>query len=107
MVVAFANTPTYGGGIRIAPQALLDDGRLEICVVARMARLRLLRLFPAVFSGRHLKLPEVNYFQADRLRIETDEPLDVYADGEYVCRTPIEVNVERAALQVIVPARTG
>ncbi len=103
MLVAFANTPTYGGGIRIAPDARLDDGRLEVCVVESMAKARLLRLFPSVFSGRHLTLPEVRYFQAERLRIETEEPSEVYADGEYVCSTPVEVRVEAGALQVIVP----
>lgn len=102
-MVAFANTPTYGGGVRIAPDARLDDGKLEICVVVGMARARVLRLFPSVFSGRHLTLPEVKYFQADRLRIETDKPLDVYADGEYVCSTPVDVTVEARALRVIVP----
>ena len=103
MLAAFANTPTYGGGIRIAPDARLDDGRLEVCVVESMAKARLLRLFPSVFSGRHLTLPEVRYFQAERLRIETEEPSEVYADGEYVCSTPVEVRVEAGALQVIVP----
>lgn len=103
MVVAFANTPTYGGGILIAPHAQLDDGKLDVCVVRTMAKTRLLRLFPSVYSGRHLKIPEVKYFQAGRLRIETKKPSDVYADGEYVCSTPVEVTVERAALKVIVP----
>ena len=103
MLVAFANTPTYGGGIRIAPDARLDDGRLEVCVVEAMGKARLLRLFPSVFSGRHLTLPEVRYFQAERLRIETEEPSEVYADGEYVCSSPVEVRVEAGALQVIVP----
>jgi diacylglycerol kinase (ATP) len=108
MVVAFANTPTYGGGIMIAPHARLDDGKLEICVVEAMVKARLLRLFPSVYSGRHLNLPEVKYFQADRLRIETEKPSEVYADGEYVCPTPVEVTVERAALKVIVPvSRSG
>lgn len=104
MVVAFANTPTYGGGILIAPHARLDDGQLEICVVQAMSKARLLRLFPSVYSGGHLNVPEVKYFQADRLRIETEKPSEIYADGEYVCHTPVEVTVERAALQVIVPA---
>ncbi len=103
MVVSFANTPTYGGGIRIAPHAQLEDGKLEICVVGAMAKARLLRLFPSVYSGRHLSIPEVKYFQASRLRIETEKPTEVYADGEYVCFTPVEVTVERAALKVIAP----
>jgi len=107
VVAAFANAPAYGGGIRIAPDARLDDGKLDICVVASMAKTRLLRLFPSVYSGSHLGIHEVKYFQAERLRVETEKPSDVYADGEYVCRTPIEVTVERAALKVIVGAETG
>jgi diacylglycerol kinase (ATP) len=103
MVVAFANTPTYGGGIMIAPRAAIDDGKLEICLVSSMAKLRLLRLFPSVYRGNHLKLREVNYFPAERLRIETEIPVDVYADGEYVCQTPIDVTVKSEALTVIVP----
>ena len=103
MLVAFANTSTYGGGVRIAPDARLDDGRLDVCTVEAMAKVRLLRLFPSVFSGRHLTLPEVRYFQAERLRIETEEPSEVYADGEYVCSTPVEVRVEPGALRAIVP----
>ncbi len=101
MLVAFANTPTFGGGLRIAPGAQIDDGKLAVCVVAAMAKSRLLRLFPSVYSGSHVKLPEVKYFQAERLRIETELPSDVYADGEYVCSTPVEVRLERAALKVI------
>ncbi len=103
MVVAFANTPAYGDGIKIAPHARLDDGKLDICVVGSMAKARLLRLFPSVYSGSHLSIPEVKYFQTDRLRLETKQPMDVYADGEYVCRTPVEVSLKRAALRVIVP----
>jgi diacylglycerol kinase family enzyme len=72
-----------------------------------MAKARLLRLFPYVYSGHHLNLPEVKYFQVDRLRIETEKPSEVYADGEYVCLTPVEVTVERAALKVIVPLSHG
>jgi diacylglycerol kinase (ATP) len=101
VVVAFANAPAYGGGIKIAPNARLDDGQLDICVVGNMSKARLLRLFPSVFSGSHLRIPEVKYFQTERLRLETEQPMDVYADGEYVCRTPVEVSVERAALRVI------
>ena len=43
-----------------------------------------------LYSGRHLSIREVEYFQSARIRMETEHPLDVYADGEYVCRTPVE-----------------
>ena len=102
ILVAAANTPWYGHGMRIAPQAELDDGRLEVCFVRRVGKLRLLRLFPKVYRGAHAGLREVEYFRAERLRIESERPLDVHADGEPVGQTPIEVSVARKALRVIV-----
>lgn len=103
MLVAFANGPTFGGGLRIAPCAQLDDGRLELCIVSAMAKFRLVWLFPSLYSGTHVKFREVKYFQAERLRIVAQPPSEVYADGEYVCSTPVEIKLERAALKVIVP----
>jgi diacylglycerol kinase (ATP) len=103
LVAAFANTPSFGGGMKIAPRAKIDDGLLDVCIVGAVSRLRLLRLFPSVYSGHHLSIPEVEYFQAGRARVETEHPLDVYADGEYVCRTPVEVGVHRAALKIVAP----
>ena len=97
----FANTPVYGGGMKVAPRARLNDGLLDICTVSALNKFRLLCLFPTVYFGRHLKVPEVSYFQAQRLRIETTAPLEVYADGEFVCRTPIEVSVAQRALKVV------
>ena len=102
ILATFANTTTFGGGMRIAPRALLDDGLLDICVVSDLNKFRLFCLFPTVYFGRHLNIPEVEYFQAKILRVESESPLDVYADGEYVCQTPIEVTVAPRALPVIV-----
>lgn len=102
-MVAFANGPTYGGGLRIAPAADLADGQLDVCFVRQMGKARLLRLLPRVFSGRHVETPKVEYFKTARLRLETEVPLDVYADGEFVCRTPVEVSVVARGLRVIAP----
>jgi diacylglycerol kinase (ATP) len=102
MVTAFANASSYGGGMKIAPHAQLDDRLLDICVINHMNKLKLFCLFPTVYLGRHLSIPQVEYFQAERLKLETEEPQDVCADGEFVCRTPIEVSVARGALRVIV-----
>jgi diacylglycerol kinase (ATP) len=103
LLAAFANTPMYGGGMKIAPQAKLDDGLLDVCVVGGVDPFKLFCMFPTIYSGRHLKIKEVEYLQAARVRVETEHPVDVYADGEYVCRTPVEVGVERSALEVVVP----
>lgn len=105
LLVAIANTPAYGNGMRIAPRAQLADGLLDVCFVRRTGRGRLLRNFPRVFRGEHLDMPEVEYFQASRLRLESERPLDLYADGEPVGRTPLEIEAVPRALRVIVPAQ--
>jgi diacylglycerol kinase (ATP) len=102
ILAAFANTSTYGGGMKIAPRAQMDDGLLDVCVIDAIDPFKLACLFPTVYFGRHLGIRQVEYFQAKRLRVETETPLVVYADGEYVCRTPVELTVQHRALQVIV-----
>ena len=103
VAAVFANTPVYGGGMKIAPKARMDDGALDVCVIRDMSKLKLLSVFPSVYLGKHLGIREVDYFPAAQVRVETERPLDVYADGEYVCRTPVEVGVVRHAFQVICP----
>lgn len=107
-LAAFANTSTYGGGMKIAPRAKMDDGMLDVCLVAGVNRVKLLGVFPSVYYGKHLSIREVEYFQSSRVRVETEHPVDVYADGEYVCQTPVEVSVQRNSLTVIVhPSQTS
>ena len=107
-LTAFANTGVYGGGMKIAPRAQMDDGQLDVCVIGGLNPFKLACLFPTVYFGRHLHIREVDYFQATRLRVETEAPLDLYADGEYVCRTPAEVSLERGTLWIIVhPLQTS
>jgi diacylglycerol kinase (ATP) len=101
ILAAFANTSTYGGGMKIAPHARTDDGRLDVCVIGGVNPLKLALMFPTVYFGRHLNVRGVEYFQAERARVETETPLDIYADGEFVCRTPVEVAVEHRALKVL------
>ena len=103
MLVAFANAPSYGHGMRIAPRAQLDDGKLDLCFVRQTPKLRLLRLFPTVFSGGHLRMTEVIYAQCSGLKIASDPPQDIFADGESIGRTPADIRVLRRALRVIVP----
>jgi len=108
LLAAFANTSTYGGGMKIAPHARMDDGQLDVCVIGGVDPFKFACMFPTVYFGRHLRIKEVQYFQAARLRVETEKPLDVYADGEYVCRTPVEVSVRPRVMKVLVhPSQTS
>jgi diacylglycerol kinase (ATP) len=103
ILAAIANAPSYGGGMKIAPQAQMDDGQLDVCVIGSINVLNLLCNFPTVYFGRHLGLREVRYFQSTRARVETERPMDVFADGEYVCQTPAEFAIQPGALKLITP----
>jgi diacylglycerol kinase family enzyme len=101
-LVAAGNGPQYGHGMRLAHEARMDDGLLDICFVRPLNKLRLLRLFRTVYRGDHIGLNEVEYFRAARIRLLTEPVTEIFADGEYVGTTPVEIGVRRNALQVIV-----
>jgi diacylglycerol kinase family enzyme len=103
-LIAAGNGPQYGDGMRLTHQARMDDGLLDICFVRRLSKLRLLRLFRVVYRGGHIGMKEVEYLRASRVRIVTDPVSEVFADGEYICPTPVELGVRRDALRVIVPS---
>jgi diacylglycerol kinase (ATP) len=105
LLAAFANTQFYGDGMRIAPKADLADGKLDICRISTVNPFKLFCMFPTVYFGRHLNLPEVEYSRAERIQVQTTTPLEIYADGEFVCETPAEISVAAGALRVIHPPR--
>lgn len=102
-LAAFGNTRSYGGGMKICPDADPRDGQLDATMVASASRSRLIRLFPTVFKGTHVALDEV---QTARARtISVDSPgINAYADGEFVCPLPVEVSAVPNALRILRPA---
>jgi diacylglycerol kinase (ATP) len=103
LLVAVGNSAYFGGGLRITPKALADDGLLDICIVEAVGRLRFLRSFPAVFRGTHLRYGFVKYMRSRRIRITAASPLDVFADGEFIQQLPATISVHPRALRVTVP----
>ena len=101
--IAVGNAHRYGGGMKVTPQATPDDGLLDICVVGKMNKLKLLCWVPTIFFGGHLALKQVEYFQAEQVRINTSRELELFADGDFACHTPVEISVVPRALRVIVP----
>ena len=101
--IAVGNAHRYGGGMKVTPRALPDDGLLDICLVRKLNKVKLLCWVPTIFFGGHLRLKQVEYFQAELVRIETERGLELYADGDFACKTPVEIGVIRRALRVIVP----
>jgi diacylglycerol kinase (ATP) len=103
MFSVIANSPQYGGGIRIAPTASLSDGVLDLYIVRRCSRAMLLRTLPLAYSGKHVNSDFVHAATGTTFRFESDTPLDVFADGEFVTQTPLEVKLGAEKLSVVVP----
>ncbi|MGE5703045.1 MAG: diacylglycerol/lipid kinase family protein [Clostridia bacterium] len=99
-LIAIANTPNFGGGMRICPQALPDDGWAEVCVVNGVTRWTLLRVFPQVYKGQHVKHPAVRFFQGKSIRVESNHAMIVHADGEVIDTTPLHVEVAEQGLRL-------
>jgi YegS/Rv2252/BmrU family lipid kinase len=103
--VGAANSRTYGGGMRAAPDALLDDGLLEVVVLERIPKLRFLtRILPRVFSGAHVREPSVHVFRAAEVAISADRPFTMYADGDPIGDLPLRVRALRGAVSMLVPS---
>jgi YegS/Rv2252/BmrU family lipid kinase len=103
MFAAVGNTGLYGGGMRIAPLASIEDGLLDLCLVKEVSRATLLRMLPRVFSGGHLDHPQVFYVKTPWVEIDSDESMEVFADGEFMQKVPVRIEVLPAALEIVVP----
>ena len=101
VLAATGNTPTYGGAMRIAPDAQLDDGYFDLCLVEAVSRSTMLRILPKVFRGQHVTHPAVRMFRTRSLSIETpDGPQWICADGEPMGETPAHLEVKSHVLRV-------
>jgi YegS/Rv2252/BmrU family lipid kinase len=101
--VAVANTGMYGGGMRLAPDASVTDGRLDVVTTTTTSRLTFLRALPKVFKGTHVEEPSVSVRQAGTVVLDADRPFRVFADGDPVATLPCTVTLKPAALRVLLP----
>ena len=92
LFVEVSNTRYTGTSFLMAPAARFDDGLLDLTVVRRLSRRRLLRLFPTIYRGRHVEYPEVLTRQARQVRITAPEGLELAPDGEFFGRTPAVID---------------
>jgi len=101
-LAAFGNTRSYGGGMLICPDADHADGQLDVTMVQSASRTKLIRLFPTVFTGRHVELDQVRTARATTITVDSPG-INAYADGEYVCPLPVEVSAVPGALRILRP----
>ncbi len=105
--IGAANSKAYGGGMRAAPDALLDDGLLEVPVLEDVSKFSFLtKIFPMVFSGTHVHEPSVRVFRAAEVVISADRPFTMYADGDPIGELPVRVRALSGAVTILTP-RTG
>nr|WP_039796646.1 diacylglycerol kinase [Nocardia araoensis] len=102
VMVAVGNTRTYGGGMLICPDAIMDDGLLDLTVVGALSRREMLRLLPALSAGKRQNHPEVKQFRAAAVTL-TAAGAPATADGEPAGTLPITIRAVPAALTVLVP----
>lgn len=100
-LIAIANMPYYGGGMKICPDARHDDGILNICLVEGISRFDLLKFFPRVFQGTHITHPSVRLLSGRRIRIEGTQPMTIHTDGEFGGETPAIIEVLPKRLHVL------
>ncbi|GAB4229803.1 MAG: diacylglycerol kinase family lipid kinase [Acidobacteriota bacterium] len=101
--VLVQNTPYTGGGMKLAPAAGLRDGKLDLLLVEPVPRAKLLRHLPSVMVGRHLLQPFFQYFQVERVLVETEQKVVTTLDGDIFTESPREAHVVADALWVVVP----
>ncbi len=92
ILIAVGNGGQYGGGMKICPQADMTDGLLDITWVDPAPRRTVLRLFPLIYSGRHVNSPLVHTYRGSEISIESPDSM-IYADGERIGPTPALIQV--------------
>jgi diacylglycerol kinase (ATP) len=103
MMVSVANAPFYGGGMKIAPDANMNDGVFNICIVQEISKFELLQQFPKVFKGTHIFHPRVLMKTGKKIKIVSDENREIFADGEYVGSLPGECTIGTQKIQIMSP----
>ena len=102
LFVAFANGPVYGGGMRICPDAAIDDGWLDVCLVGDLSRLAALRELPGIYQAKHVNNRKVEIVRVRSVRIEGAATTRVHLDGEPFGSVPVDISLLPAAIAMAV-----
>ncbi len=99
--VEVSNSRYTGTTFLMAPQARIDDGLLDVTMLRRLPKLRLLRLFPTIYSGRHVRFEEVETQQVRHIRIESPGGMLLAPDGEFRGHTPVDIHCLHRDLELL------
>jgi diacylglycerol kinase family enzyme len=95
------NGAFFGGGMKIAPQADLDERKFDVVTLGDVKKAELLQVFPRVYKGTHVTHPKVRMEKAERVTIECDKRILLQADGEIVGEGPATFQILPASLIVV------
>jgi lipid kinase YegS len=104
LLFAVGNARATGAGTLITPEAVLDDGLLDLCIIEAMPRGEFTRLLFRVKAGEHLSHPRVRYLKVPEVLIESDEPLSVNVDGEPADAARLHYRARKGDLRIFLPA---
>ncbi len=102
MLVAVGNATSYGAGMKVTPDAVIDDGLLDVCVLGPVSKLEFIRTFPKVFKGTHVTHPAVTIRRARTVTIDAPSVV-AYADGERISTLPLTCECVPHATRMLVP----
>ena len=102
-IAGAANSPCFGGGMRFAPDAKLDDGLLDVVVVEHGPRASFVLNAPKLFRGTHIHHRRVHVFRGADITLRADRPFELYADGDAIATTPARVRAVPGALTLLAP----
>jgi YegS/Rv2252/BmrU family lipid kinase len=102
--VAAANSKAYGGGMFVAPDADLHDGKLDVVLTDECSRLRFLRTLPKVFKGTHVHEDVVHVLRGREVHVSADRPFTIYADGDPIAALPATIRCLPGAVSILLPA---
>lgn len=103
LLTSFMNGRFYGGGFQSAPTANLQDGLLDVTLISNVSRLRILKLLPVYYQGKHLGIDIVNAFRTSSITIRSAQVMDVGCDGELESLKEFNLKVVPQGLQLILP----
>jgi diacylglycerol kinase (ATP) len=105
LLAAVLNTPTYGAGIRLAPEARVDDGWLNAVIVEDLSAFQVLGVLPGLLSSGELRTPHVKRLRVQAVKFTTDRLCMFHGDGEILGPTPVEIVIVPQAVRVLAPVQ--
>ena len=93
LMINVMNGRSSGGGFYVSPLAELSDGKFDVNILVELHTLKRMRFLPVIEKGKHVDLPFIKYFHTSKISIQSDQPMDIHLDGEYLSRTRVEIEM--------------